>query len=164
MVKLLQIPEGCEAGIPSTSDESDDEMSMSAKKKSKSRKKKGPKDAEIDFLKKLSGGSSDSLSDNSSAKSNSDRSDSTDGEASARRYNSDELMDGNNSSDNSIAERLIFLSWLIKFVVRILFVYQLWHRLSFIDYDFALTCNGQFCCLRLDFVRFLELCTPSNRF
>ena len=122
---MLQIPGGCEAGIPSTSDKSDDEMSMAAKKKSKSRKKKGPKDPEIEFLKKLSDGSSDSSSDNSSAKSSSDRSDSTDGEASAGGY-----MDGNNySSDNSIAERLIFLSWLIKFVVRILFVYQLWHRL-----------------------------------
>ena len=142
MVKLLQIPEGCEAGIPSTSDESDDEMSMSSKKKSKSRKKKGPKDPEIDFLKRLSDGSSDS-----SAKSSSDRSDSTDGEASAGGYNADEHMDGNNySSDNSIAERLIFLSWLIKCV----FVYQLRHRLSFIDYDFALTFNGQFCCLSPD--------------
>ena len=34
-------------------------MSMSAKKKPKSRKKKGPKDPEIDFLKRLSDGSSD---------------------------------------------------------------------------------------------------------
>ena len=104
---------------------------MAAKKKSKSRKKKGPNDPEIEFLKKLSDGSSDSSSDNSSAKSSSDRSDSTDGEASAGGYNADEHMDRNNySSDNSIAERLIFLSWLMKCVVRILFVYQL-----VIDYD-----------------------------
>ena len=102
---------------------------MSAKKKSKSRKKKAHKDPELDFLKKLTDESSDSVSDSGTDGSVAiEGSDTTDGEVSASEDNADEHNAGNNSSNNSIAERLIFLAWLMKCRVRILFVHQLWRR------------------------------------